>query len=89
MAAVCYTLGLSRYSTALATIKSLDSPVILAIGYVLDFVVSPVKFPFIEMVYYVGQPYKPGADFPKSGLKRCGKRRHHFLDCGCFIIPKA
>lgn len=42
VAAVCYINPSSRYSTALATIKSLDSPVILAISYVLDFVVSPV-----------------------------------------------
>ncbi|MBO6033244.1 MAG: hypothetical protein J6Q22_17595 [Prevotella sp.] len=34
--------------------------------------------------HYVGQPYKPGADFPKSGLKRCGKRQssyHRFTTC--------
>ena len=39
---VCFINPSPRHSTATATINSVDSPVIPAIGYVLDFVVSPV-----------------------------------------------
>lgn len=41
-------------------------PVISSIGNVLDFVVSTVKFPSIELCHFVGDPDKPFPDCMKS-----------------------
>ena len=79
VAAVCYTMGLSRYSTAAATINPINSPVVLTIGDPFDPSFSTVEFPIIKLCYSAGYIDKPVTDYLKSGFRNCGQIRHHFL----------